>query len=89
MDFGDALQALKAGKRVARPTWASVTWLSFRPGTPPGGVKVGIDTAAALHLPESGMADLQPYILLRDSNGSFVPWTAAQADILAYDWYVI
>jgi hypothetical protein len=75
MDFGDAIRALKNGKRVARAGWnGKGMWLHLVPA----------------HGPRIGDLDREPhrraYIEMLDATDSFVPWLASQTDVLAEDW---
>lgn len=81
MDFGDALRALKAGKRVARAGWnGKGMWLSlvksydYNPGE--GGTHA------------LGCEKL-PWIGMKTADNKFVPWLASQTDVLAEDWQVV
>lgn len=75
-DFSTALQALKAGKRVARQGWnGKGMWLrEAGPYIVQDGPGVdGINTS-------------RKFIEMRAADGSFVPWLASQTDLLADDW---
>lgn len=83
MDFGEALAALKAGKRVTRPGWnGKGMWLALIPGD-------------GWHLRGNSlfqcMADgdhFKPWIGMHTADAGFVPWLASQTDVLAEDWEV-
>lgn len=86
MDFGEAVRKLKAGKRVARTGWnAKGMWLCYQPGYPDG-VAINSNTAQATGLQMGTVCVFRAYILMKDSQGSFVPWLASQTDVLAEDW---
>ncbi len=72
-DFGEAIRALKAGRRVARAGWDSYTWLAL----------VTFPAGSAVEL------SLAPWIGIMTSKGKFAPWPATHADILAEDWHVV
>jgi len=73
MDFGKALQSIKAGNRVARAGWnGKGMWLRYVPG---GVVERDGETRPAL-----------PYVEMSTVGGELVPWLASQTDLLAEDW---
>lgn len=75
MTFGEAIEALKAGKRVARSGWnGREMWLTL--------IKAG----NAMHL---GL-DMQDCIGIRTAQRVMQPgWLASQADMLSDDWHVV
>ncbi|MCA0422078.1 MAG: DUF2829 domain-containing protein [Proteobacteria bacterium] len=77
MDFGDAIRALKQGKRVARKGWnGKGMWLAlFQPN---GSQKTG----------NFGYPTL-PFILMKTVDNKIVPWLASQTDMLAEDWGLV
>ncbi|MFT3964139.1 DUF2829 domain-containing protein [Propionivibrio sp.] len=86
MDFGMALDALKAGKKVCRAGWnGKGMWLqlvvphSNRPPQAP--------TAMVLSLPDD--VDTLPWIGMKTADDKFVPWLASQTDMLSEDWMVV
>ena len=86
MNFGEALEKLKAGGRVARVGWnGKGMWLARQAGYPEG-VPINSNTATATGLPEGTVCKFLPYIMMRTVDGSFVPWLASQTDLLCDDW---
>ena len=84
MDFGGALQALKAGKRVQRAGWnGKGMWLYH---VPAGSWPTATDVARR-HFGET--VPYGPYIAMVTVQGNVVPWLASQADVLADDWSVV
>jgi hypothetical protein len=74
MTFGEALDALKNGQRVARAGWnGKGMWLAYVP------------TFMAAGACPLGFTPL-PWIGMKTADGGFVPWLASQTDILADDW---
>ncbi|PWC96951.1 DUF2829 domain-containing protein [Azospirillum sp. TSO5] len=83
MDFGDAIRALKDGRRVARSGWnGKGMWLGLVQGYDYNELK-GSAMVAAL-----GCTKL-PWIGLKTADNSFAPWNASQADVLADDWSIV
>jgi hypothetical protein len=77
MNFGLALDALKANKRVVRKGWnGKDAWLRI---VIPGGDNKEKDM---------GMENL-PYIEMKTSENKLVPWLASQMDMLADDWQIV
>lgn len=86
LNFGQALEHLKAGGKVARVGWnGKGMWLALQRGYPDG-VAINKNTAEATGLPEGTVCRFLPYIIMRTVDGSFVPWLASQTDLLAEDW---
>lgn len=80
MDFGQALAALKAGKKIARSGWnGNGMWIMLIKGW-----TVDVEYATALH----GLLPI-PWIGMKTATDDFVPWLASQTDVLAEDWMVI
>lgn len=86
MNFGDALSALKNGKRVCRAGWnGKGMWLK----------KVGrsaYDIASGLldNIEENPCNPrLLPWIGMKTADDCFVPWLCSQTDMLAEDWMLL
>lgn len=83
MTFGLAIEAMKAGQRVARSGWnGKGMWL---------GMVLGYD-----YNPDKGKAtayalgcEKLPWIGMKTADNKFVPWLASQTDMLADDWVII
>jgi hypothetical protein len=88
MNFGEALDALLRGLRVARSGWnGRGMWLVLVPGstiTVSEGRPLG-DAAPEL---VGQQVQYQPHVDMRTADGSIVPWLASQSDLLATDWFV-
>jgi hypothetical protein len=77
MTFSQALDALKAGKRVARAGWnGNGMWLLLIEGW-----TVDVEYETVLH----GLLPI-PWIGMKTVRDEFVPWGASQTDVLAKDW---
>jgi hypothetical protein len=76
MNFGDAIAALKAGKKVAREGWNGK------------GMWIGIHTESGTFTREECGTELtyRDYITMKTVDNQLVPWTASQTDVLAEDW---
>lgn len=91
MTFGLAIEALKAGKKVARAGWnGKGMWLALQAGsviTPEqarGGAAKGRADEGATEI------TILPHIDMRAADGSVVVgWLASQTDMLAEDWMIV
>lgn len=76
LDFGEALHALRRGRKVARAGWnGKGMWLTLIPNE-------------GVVLEDSGLR-LLPWIGMRTADAGFVPWLASQTDVLASDWIIV
>ena len=86
LNFGQALEHLRAGGLVARVGWnGKGMWLALMPGHPDG-APADAALAKAAGIPEGTAVRVLPYIVMRTVDGSIVPWLASQTDMLAEDW---
>ena len=86
MRFGDAIEALKSGDRVARSGWnGKGMFLYF---VPEGQYPARTDVAKA-EWGEDALVPYQAYIAMKTVQGTVVPWLASQTDMLAEDWMVL
>lgn len=83
MNFSQALELIKAGKRVQREGWNGkgmflflVPGSTFEVNRPP---LLGI-------LPEGTMVEYHAHIDMKTAQGYVIPWLASQADLLCDDW---
>lgn len=93
MNFGQALECLRAGQRVERAGWnGKGMWLYFVPANSyPAQTEVAKEywskvPGTVTH--ENGMP-LVPYgayIAMKTAQENVVPWLASQTDVLAEDW---
>lgn len=88
MNFGVALDMLLAGRRLARRSWPEDTFVVYQKGYP-GGIAINANTAEATGIPQGTVCVFQPYLMHRTADGSFVPWTPSQSDVLANDWFML
>lgn len=83
MNFGKALELLKAGKLVAREGWnGKGMFVYLVPGS-----NFTVSRAPLLGIfPEGTEIKYHAHIDMRTADGQCVPWLASQTDILAEDW---
>lgn len=74
MNFGDALNALKLGNKVARDGWnGKGMWIEL----------IADENQMFKDRP------LHPYLMMATAQQDYVPWVASQSDILAEDWFIV
>lgn len=79
ISFGDAIEALKDGRKVAREGWnGKGMWLKLVPKDLAESVTFQYEALNAL-----------PWIGMKTADEKFVPWLASQTDILSEDWVVL
>lgn len=105
MNFGEALAALKEGKRVARAGWnGKGIWLLLCRPLPGAALGIAVtDAPSSAGAWESGLwlngqvfgpdwdgpPRLLPWIGMKTADNCFVPWLASQTDLLCEDWEVV
>ncbi|MFG1371475.1 DUF2829 domain-containing protein [Xanthobacter oligotrophicus] len=86
MTFGDALAALKAGKRVARAGWNGKGMFLFL--VPGSTFKANREPLLSI-MGEGTEVQYHAHIDMKTAQGYVVPWLASQADMLADDWGLV
>lgn len=96
MNFGQALEALKEGKKACREGWnGKEMWIVLMPelklpafSSQEPGVKVNDRTAK--HIGVDTPLNSAPYIAMWTAQQTWQPgWLASQPDMLADDWMVV
>lgn len=83
MDFGDAIRAMKAGKRVAREGWNGKGMFLFLVG----GSTFTVNREPLMSIMGEGtQVQYHAHIDMKTAQGYIVPWLASQADMLSEDW---
>lgn len=86
MDFSDALRLAQEGTKITRKGWNGPgQWVVAQQGYPQG-IAINANTAQATGMPEGTVAVFDPYLMLRNAQGSFVAWQPTQGDLFAKDW---
>ena len=88
MKFGEAIEALKSGQRVARSGWNGKNmWLCYT-----GNVTIPaamVNTRTRQYLKE-GDLHVGGYIVMMTAQGIWQPgWLASQPDMLSEDWELV
>jgi hypothetical protein len=82
MTFGQAIDAMKSGRRVSRQGWnGKGMYLRL--------VRPYLDKAYTVTEVEPIDGTLLDYIGMKTATGGFVPWLASQTDMLAEDWCLV
>lgn len=86
MNFGEALETLKSGKKVARAGWNGKGMFLYHV---PANRYTALTDAAKEIAGEDGKVEYGAYIAMKTAQGNVVPWLASQTDMLAEDWEVV
>lgn len=93
LSFGQAIEALKLGRKVARAGWnGKGMWLILVPGTKDVALRAGTPYEKALG--DVPPIEILPHIDMWTTNAqgrrAMLPgWLASQSDMLADDWYIV
>ena len=92
LKFGEALEAVKAGRRAARDGWnGKGMWIAYSPGAvhlPAEKFWSGQNQQHALR--QGGKCDVLPCLTMKTATGAILMgWLASQSDMLAEDWEVL
>lgn len=86
MNFGKALEELKAGKKVARKGWNGKGMFLYYV---PANRYNAITEPAKEIMGSDGKVEYGAYIAMYTAQKNVVPWLASQTDMLAEDWEVV
>lgn len=88
-DFGEALKALKDGKRVSREGWnGKGLFVVYQKGYPQG-IPCNKQTAQAWGMKEGELFRCETYFQINTVDGSHAMWVPSIRDCLAEDWFVM
>lgn len=89
MNFGQALALLKAGMKVARTGWnGKGMFVVYQKGYPQG-IPSNKQTAEAWGINEGDLFKVEPYLQIKNAQGSHSMWVPSIGDVLADDWEVV
>ncbi len=88
MNFGQALEVLKAGQKVARTGWnGKAMWLCLMPATT---IPEALVNGRTRVFWPTGDLPVGAYIVMRTAQGTWQPgWLASQPDMLSDDWELV
>lgn len=87
--FGVALERLKAGQKVCRIGWNGKGMFVVYQKAYPEGIPCNKQTAEAWGLQEGDLFICNPYLQIKQVNGSHSMWVPSIGDVLAEDWMVV
>lgn len=88
LNFGQAVEALKSGKKVARIGWNGKGMYLFLIGEN-GLAAIGIRPYWTYTNGVNDNMPLLPFLAMKTADEKVVPWLASQTDILADDWCIL
>ncbi len=86
MNFGQAIEALKNGNKVARTGWNGKGMFLYYV---PADAYAPCTKIAASLVNENGLVEYGAYVAMKTAQGNVVPWLASQTDMLAEDWNIV
>lgn len=86
MNFGQALAALKDGRKLQRAGWNGKGMFVF---LVPGSTFTVTRPPLLGIYPEGTTIKYHAHIDMRTADGTIVPWLASQTDVLAEDWSLV
>jgi hypothetical protein len=86
LNFGQALDALKAGARVARRGWNGKHMFVY---LVPANRYPAQTAAAKAFFGEAGMVPYNAYLALKGADDTVSTWAPSGSDALAEDWHVL
>lgn len=89
MKFEKVLPLLKDGKKAFRLGWNGRGMYVVRQKGYPDGIPSNKQTAEAWDLNEGDLFKVEPYLQIKNANGSHAMWVPSVGDIFAEDWEII
>ncbi len=86
MDFGLALNAIKAGKRIARSGWNGKGMFVY---LVPASAYPAQTGAAKAHFGDDALVPYSAYMAIKNVNDTVSTWVPSVNDCLATDWHIV
>jgi hypothetical protein len=86
MTFGQAVEAMKVGIKVARVGWNGKGMFLYYVPAAEYPAQTG---AAKAHFGDDALVPYRAYIAMLTVTGEVVPWVASQSDVLEEDWGIV
>jgi hypothetical protein len=86
MNFSEALELIKQGKKLARENWNGKDMFIF---LVQGSEFVVNRRPLTEFYPEGTKIKYHAHIDMKTAQGYIVPWLASQADLLTDDWIIV
>lgn len=88
MDFGHAINLVKKGFKVARKGWnGKGMFVVYQKGYPEG-IPCNKQTAEAWGMNEGDLFKCNPYLQIKNVDGTHSMWVPSIGDVLAEDWVI-
>lgn len=89
MTFGLAVEAAKMGQKIARRGWnGKGMFVVYQKGYPQG-IPCNVQTAAAWDMKAGDLFKCNPYLQIKQVDGSHSMWVPSIGDVLAEDWEIV
>lgn len=89
MKFENVFPLLKQGEKAFRLGWNGRGMYVVRQKGYPDGIPSNKQTAEAWDLKEGDLFKVEPYLQIKNANGSHAMWVPSVGDIFAEDWEII
>ena len=86
MNFGQALEALKQGSKVARAGWNGKGQFVYM--VPANSYPVNTAVAKS-YFGENSLVPYRAYLALKTAQNDVTTWTPSISDVLAEDWTIV
>ena len=87
--FGEAIRRMKRGQKIARKGWnGKGMFVVYQKGYPQG-IPCNKQTAEAWGLNEGELFICNPYLQIKQVDGSHSMWVPSLGDVLAVDWEIV
>lgn len=86
LDFGQAINAAKCGKRVARAGWNGQGMFAY---IVPEACYPAQTRVAKEHFGENALVPYRAYWALKTAQGDIATWAPSGSDSLAEDWMIL
>lgn len=86
--LGVATEQAEMGYRISRKGWSAMDMYVIFVPTSPDGFLVDDNAAKIYKLAPGSRVIMNPYFIIRNSNGSWSTWSPSCEDATAKDWYV-
>lgn len=89
MNFGQAIEIAKSGGKIARDGWnGKGMFVVYQKGYPQG-IPCNKQTAEAWGMNEGDLFICNPYLQIKNVNGSHSMWVPSINDVLSDDWHTV
>lgn len=84
LNFGQALEQLKLGSKVAREGWNGKDMYLYKANQ-----ELPYPPLADEKCWEAGVFEQSEFIVMKTADNKLIPWLASQTDLLAEDWTIV